>query len=67
MMEEKKSQQVFIQMKDDTSSLIVLCDSDSFATKRTNTTTATSKLSLTSLSMQNCYSTRRTNALCDLS
>lgn len=33
-------------MKDDTTSLIVLCDSDSFITKRTQTTTTTSKLSM---------------------
>lgn len=33
-------------MRDDTTSLIVLSDSDSFVTKRTRTTTATSKLSI---------------------
>ena len=46
MIEEKKSQVVFNGMKDDTSSLIVLCDSSSFVTKRTTTTTATSSFSM---------------------
>jgi hypothetical protein len=46
LMEDNKSQKVFEQVKDDSSSLYVLCDSASFVTKRTKTTTATSKLSM---------------------
>jgi hypothetical protein len=46
LMEDKKTQKVFEQVKDDSSSLYTLCDSVSFVTKRTKTTTATSKLSM---------------------
>lgn len=45
-MVDKKSQKVFDQVKDDSSSLCVLCDSASFVTKRTKTTTTTSRLSM---------------------
>ena len=40
------SQKAFQQIKDDSTSLIVLCDSASFETRRTRTTTATSRFSL---------------------
>ncbi|KAJ9610783.1 hypothetical protein H2200_005560 [Cladophialophora chaetospira] len=46
ILEEKKSRRLIDQVKDDSSSLIVLCDSASFVTKRTQTTTATSKFSV---------------------
>ncbi|ERF71663.1 hypothetical protein EPUS_00652 [Endocarpon pusillum Z07020] len=45
-MEVRTTQQVFQQVKDDSSSLLVLCDSESFITARTRTTTATSRFSL---------------------
>lgn len=45
-LEQKQPRKVFDQIKDDSTSLIVLCDSESFTTKRTKTTTATSKLSM---------------------
>jgi hypothetical protein len=46
MLENKKAQQVFDQMRDDSSSLYVLCDTNSFVTQRTKTTTATSRYSV---------------------
>lgn len=46
LLEQKQSRKTFNQIKDDSSSLIVLCDSESSVTKRTKTSTATSKLSL---------------------
>lgn len=45
MMEARVTQHVFQQVKDDSSSLLVLCSSQSFVTSRTQTTTATSKFS----------------------
>ncbi|EXJ84741.1 hypothetical protein A1O3_05413 [Capronia epimyces CBS 606.96] len=46
VLHERQSRKVFDQIKDDSSSLIVLCDSASFVTRRTKTTTATSKFSM---------------------
>jgi hypothetical protein len=45
-MEEKESIWVFQQVKDPSSSLLVLYDAASFETKKTKTTTATSKFSM---------------------
>ena len=46
LLASQTSQQVFEQIQDDSSSLAVLYDHESFQTKRTCTTTATSKLSM---------------------
>ncbi|KIW66188.1 hypothetical protein PV04_08389 [Phialophora macrospora] len=45
-LEEKESRRVFDQVKDDSASLVVLCDSASFVTQRTQTTTGTSRFSI---------------------
>ena len=46
LIEDEQSQYILKLIADDTTSLLVLCDSDSFITKRTETTTNTSKLSM---------------------
>ena len=46
LLEQSQSRKVFDHIKDDSSSLIALCDAASFTTKRTKTTTATSKFSM---------------------
>jgi hypothetical protein len=46
LLKEKESRRVFDQVKDDSTSLVVLCDSASFVTQRTKTSTGTSKFSM---------------------
>jgi hypothetical protein len=46
LLKEKESRRVFDQVKDDSTSLVVLCDSASFVTQRTKTTTGTSRFSM---------------------
>ena len=46
IVEDTSAQDLMRHIKEDTSSLILLCDSESFMTKRTQITTATSNLSL---------------------
>ena len=47
LLTSQNAQRVFQTVKDDTTSLRVLCDDQSFQTRRTQTTTTTSKLSMT--------------------
>ena len=46
LLEDERSREVFSQLKEDSSSLIVMYDSASFSSRRTTTTTATSKFSI---------------------